>query len=165
MSTYCECGQQAAICFIRIVDQIVKKTYKCESCFTLDNSPLLVSDPLKTHSQKDTLITCANCNTSWQKVLTLQKMGCPQCYQSFKNTLILYLKENEALSPNFFSSDFSSSLHLGHSPYSNQTITPILQLITLKETLKEMLKTEEYEQAAILRDQIQQLKNQGFCDE
>ncbi len=162
---YCECGQQATICFIKIADQKVKKTYKCESCFKLDNAFLLLDTQTQISFQKDSLITCANCNTSWQEVLNTKKMGCFQCYQAFKNTLILYLKENDALNPNFSSANSSSSLYLGQNPYNNQSINPIIQLISLKEALKEMIKTEEYEQAAILRDQIQQLKKQEFCDE
>lgn len=165
MLIYCECGQQAIICFIEVVNQKIKKAYKCKSCFDLDNSFILFHTQKQTISQKNSLIVCANCNISWQRVLNTGKMGCAQCYQAFKNTLILYLQENNALNSNFYSVNSSSSLYLGHSPYNNQIANPIIQLTTLKEALKEMVKTEEYEQAAILRDQIQQLKKQGFCDE
>ena len=49
-------------------------------------------------------------------------------------------------------------LHIGRAPGEVVEINPTLRLIALNEALDETLIREEYEQAAVLRDQITAFK-------
>jgi protein arginine kinase activator len=55
----------------------------------------------------------------------------------------------------------SIPVHIGRTPGEVHEISPSLRLLALNEALGEMLKSEDYEQAAWLRDQIKALTEQN----
>jgi protein arginine kinase activator len=85
-------------------------------------------------------------------------MGCAECYDVFADTLIDLLLKEDRISSHLMSNKKGQTLHIGRVPGEVTEISPTLHLIALNEALDEMLVREDYEQAALLRDQIKALK-------
>ena len=105
--------------------------------------------PENTETQRESLrlprMICASCRTAYEDIDHDTVFGCPQCYQAFHGQVIDYLsslKEQEeparaAVEP------------LGMDP------APVTES-DLRERLNDALKTEDYEQAASLRDRLRE---------
>ncbi|MDH7600009.1 MAG: UvrB/UvrC motif-containing protein [Sedimentisphaerales bacterium] len=79
-------------------------------------------------------------------------MGCPHDYEVFEDVLVLILERAHD----------GKSRHIGKVPSrAGQGTKRALELARLKEQLKAAVRDEQYELAARLRDQIQQLE--GKC--
>lgn len=158
------CQQPAVICFTEISDNITSRCYVCNNCpypsRYYDRETFLAS------STKDSLILeCGNCKTKWcirdtDKVL----LGCSLCYRTFKSLIVSQLLRHQAISS--YTADKTNNFHIGRSleNVEKPTINPAMRLIALHEALQETLRQEDYEQAAEIRDQINQLKNQNTTD-
>jgi protein arginine kinase activator len=88
----------------------------------------------------------------------------------FGDVLLMEMKAAKRLSPRLFPVKKAGPIHIGRAPGESLTINLSSRLLALNEALKETLKREDYEQAALLRDQIKALteepdKEQGRDDE
>ena len=82
--------------------------------------------------------TCGQTEGQWKES---NKMGCRDCYQSFSLP--------------------ASEQHIGKIPKENEQTLYVLNLINEKEgELQKLLADEAYEKAAVLRDEIKQLKEE-----
>jgi protein arginine kinase activator len=76
-------------------------------------------------------------------------MGCPECYTVFA-------KEAQS----FFQQMVEKPQHRGKLPKRLRTYkTYLVDVVKLKEGLKEALRREDYERAARIRDRIKDLEN------
>ncbi|MBQ8498828.1 UvrB/UvrC motif-containing protein [Chlamydia sp.] len=158
------CQQPATICFTEISDTITSRCYVCDNCpypsRYYDRETLLASP-----TNLELILECGNCKTKWcirdtDKIL----LGCPLCYRTFKSLILSRLLRYQAISS--YTSDKTNHFHIGRALGNVETpsVTPAMQLIALHEALQETLRREDYEQAAEIRDQINQLKNQNTTD-
>lgn len=91
---------------------------------------------------------CPQCGSTWELIRKREKMGCAECYASFSRE-IRFLLEKMGL----------RGSHRGKLPRRLRTYKKYLvDVVKLKEGLKEALKREDYEKAARLRDRIEQLE-------
>jgi protein arginine kinase activator len=111
----------------------------------------VIAELKKSISEADRELVCSNCNLSYAYFRTTGLLGCEHCYKSFKENLSRVIKEIH-----------NATHHKGKS------ITPtrkeIYEKFILKKLAKEMrqaIQNENYEKAAVLRDQIRKIKN-GF---
>ncbi len=95
-------------------------------------------------------LPCPHCGWTAAQLRKSGQMGCPGCYRHFfgllGNALINMHRGTE---------------HKGKQPYGPQMVPSdeyILKLRTLQTALNKSIKVEDYEQAAVLRDQIRELK-------
>ena len=93
---------------------------------------------------------CPKCGFTQESFKELGRLGCPSCYDAFAT----------GLEP-VFQKLHKGTTHKGKSP--NKTIEPALreEIEALKRELQERVDSEDYEQAAILRDRIWELE--GRC--
>lgn len=84
---------------------------------------------------------CA-CGMTLSKFRETGLLGCPQCYQTFRT----------ALAPIIEGSQGGRSQHMGTRPAYDAPAQS--ELDKLREALRAAIETEDYEQAAQLRDQI-----------
>lgn len=93
-------------------------------------------------------ITCMKCGWTLSQLRKLGGLGCPQCYNSFSEVLA------EA-----FETMHRGKLHVGKVPGGqvDESSTVMLEVMNLKKELEELIKREEYEKAAVVRDQIKTL--------
>lgn len=88
---------------------------------------------------------CA-CGMTLSKFRETGLLGCPQCYQTFRT----------ALAPIIEGSQGGRSQHMGTRPAYDAPAQS--ELDKLREALRAAIETENYEQAAQLRDQIRDME-------
>lgn len=151
-----ECKRPVAVYYTEIVGGKITRTCMCAECPVLQRK--LKGTPSMAQSISEVAsLACGNCGTTLEAIRVGTPLGCEVCYEVFDDILL-----NEMLASNKVPSRLSTnkktvSIHMGRAPGEVQEISPSLRLLALNEALKEMLKSEDYEQAAWLRDQIKAL--------
>lgn len=95
---------------------------------------------------------CPVCGATFGDVANSGKAGCAECYNTFKNELLPYLKRVHG-----------STKHIGKTP-DNISFTEIPQrdgIAELREELNRLIAEENYEQAAVIRDKIKEMEAQN----
>lgn len=91
---------------------------------------------------------CQACGMRLSIVLKSNTVGCPDCYGAFKEEIEPVLRERH-----------TALLHRGKIPRLEDNRTRLrLNLQSKRALLRSALRTEEYEQAAALRDEIRSLE-------
>lgn len=90
------------------------------------------------------ITTCKNCGMSYTEFKKTGLMGCSECYESFKASLIPIIKRVQG-----------NIEHVGKIPKkSGREMMGKRQLLKLREDLNKAITSEEYERAAEIRDEI-----------
>ncbi len=94
---------------------------------------------------------CDCCGSTFSDVAESGKVGCPECYKTFYNELLPYLKRVHG-----------STKHIGKIPnHAPLTIRPQVDTVeSLRLQLNQLVREENYEQAAIVRDKIRELEGE-----
>ncbi|MBQ8837052.1 MAG: UvrB/UvrC motif-containing protein [Clostridia bacterium] len=95
---------------------------------------------------------CSLCALTFNDILSMGKVGCPECYNTFKEELGDTIR-----------SIHGTAKHVGRTP-SGTPANEIKQLSeeeVLRGKLTEAIKTENYEEAAAIRDKIKALKGEN----
>ena len=154
----CEkCGKNHATTHIKtVVNGIVKEYNLCSTCAAESGygstgitgmlASLLgeVSRPtLKNQKQ------CSLCGTSFADIAHSGKMGCSQCYKTFREELLPYIKRIHG-----------ASSHAGKIPNrAPLVVRPKEKTIDdLRQELSRLVAEEKYEQAAVIRDKIKEME-------
>lgn len=98
------------------------------------------------HIDPNDNIVCTGCNLSLAQIKQMGRLGCPKCYESFKEYLkpVLQRCQNGKLE------------HVGKKP-KNIPDFQHKNLESLKEKMAEAVRAERFEEAAVLRDAIKQI--------
>lgn len=100
--------------------------------------------------EKDDL-NCTECGLTYREFLQRGKFGCSNCYQDFSNVL----------DPIFKRLQLGNTKHVGKIPNGAAHIYQIKKdLSKLRIQLKDRVEKEEFEMAAVVRDQIKELESQ-----
>lgn len=155
-----ECKKPIKVIYKEIDLQTHTCNHMCESC------PILQKKLHGADFEQDSLnwakkgLCCVKCGTSTESLSIATHLGCSECYHVFE-ALVSEKIVKEELIPEKFRSSYiknpSLSFHLGHTPLRKTTKVLSNTVTDLSEALNEALKKENYEQAAQLRDQINQL--------
>ena len=93
---------------------------------------------------------CPDCKTSFSTISATGKFGCPTCYTHFKDKAASLL-----------SNIHGGAVHKGKRPAqpTKEAENPaMLQLDNLRAQLQRCIANQEFEQAALIRDQIKDLE-------
>lgn len=94
---------------------------------------------------------CENCGMTYGEFKKTGLLGCSECYYSFSNTIKPVIKRVQG--------DLE---HVGKIPTkSGKEIIEKKRILKIKEELQNAILSEEYEKAAILRDEIKLLKERN----
>ncbi len=105
---------------------------------------------------RDAGLCCGSCGMTFEAVRKGENLGCSECYEIFGDILLQeFAKETAGIGGG--ERKKVSFVHVGRSPGEVAEIDPSSRLSALNEALQESLKHEDYEQAALLRDQIKDL--------
>ena len=99
-------------------------------------------------------LVCGDCGTSLEDLQVGHPLGCSHCYQVFADAIAIELSSRNKIPLTVQNTKKNMTYHFGRVLGEVAEINPSMQLIALNEALNEMLKKEEYEQAALIRDQI-----------
>lgn len=161
----CEkCGKNIATTHIRtVVNGVVIEKNLCAHCAVdagyndIKGSNLtqmlssMFGDTLS-GAQSSRITRCDCCGSSFSDIAKSGKCGCSQCYTTFYNELLPYLKRVHG-----------SIRHIGKVPNS----VPLAEkqdedtIESLRSKLRELVREEKYEQAAVIRDKIKVLEGEA----
>ncbi len=166
------CGKNpATVHLTEIVDNQMTELHLCEDCAREKSSQMEqefgLADLLaglaefgKPQEEKDVVeIKCLQCNLTYADFKKVGRLGCSECYNTFRRYLSPLLKKIHG-----------SNRHLGKSPMKVAKVTrKRLDLQELRTRLAKAVEAEEFEEAAKIRDQIKELekkqKGEGEKDE
>lgn len=154
-----ECKKPIVVWYTEIVGKSITQTCMCSDCPVLERR--LHGAPHVEHgvgqAEGSTSLVCGNCGTTLESVRVGTPLGCDVCYEVFDDVLIPEMLAARKIPPRIATAKKSIPIHIGRAPGEIQEISPSLKLLALNDALNEMLKKEDYEQAAWLRDQIKAL--------
>ena len=152
------CGKgEATVHLTEIINEQVTKLHLCEECakekgaemeehFGLANLLAGLVDlehPLETAKEKK--LKCPSCGLTYNDFKKIGKLGCGQCYETFKMYLVPLLKRIHGF-----------DAHVGKMPggKGKAAKTKKVNIEDLKRRLQRAIELEEFEEAAQLRDEI-----------
>lgn len=154
-----ECKKPLAVCYTEIVGDKMKRQVMCADCPHLQRRLHgKVPHEAVGETKVNASLACGNCGSSLEGMRMGHPLGCADCYEVFGDPLVEMLLQEGRISRHLSSNKRTQPLHIGRSPGEVTEVSPTLHLIALNEALDETLIREDYEQAALLRDQIQALK-------
>lgn len=94
-------------------------------------------------------LSCSNCGKTYQDFRKDSLLGCEECYNQFRSKLKNFLNKNQG-----------TDQHIGKAPgkQDEEKTEGMSEINRLKSELKKCIKEENYEQAAVIRDQINKLE-------
>jgi len=159
-----ECKKKISVEYTEILPSQISQTAMCSECPVLQQHLHGASgDPEGLSSEIPAGLCCGGCGSTLEAVRMGNPVACEECYEVFADVLIAEMitanKVHKKTLPNKESK--SVPIHIGRSPGETAEINPSLRLIALNEALNDVLKREDYEQAAWLRDQIKELEEKA----
>ncbi|MEE0946303.1 MAG: UvrB/UvrC motif-containing protein [Acutalibacteraceae bacterium] len=158
-----KCGKNTATTHIRtVINGVVSEKLLCASCAKGESYHKIGQNSLMdmlTSMLGDSLLIdshigeekCECCGATFSKIASTGKVGCPKCYEKFRNQLLPYLKRVH-----------SSVNHIGKKPSKEQLIvTPTDKISELRKKLNLLVKNEKYEEAAVVRDEIKKFEEEN----
>lgn len=154
-----ECRKPIKVIYTEIVGNSMSSISMCADCPELQRR--LQGTSYLTHAgvlgEPGASLACGNCGTTLASVRMGTPVGCNVCYEVFGDILISEIQAAKRTPIKTPAGKKSTPLHIGRAPGETQEMSPSMRLLALNEALSETLKREDYEQAALLRDQIKAL--------
>ncbi len=155
--------QQATVHLTEIVNDQMTELHLCEACanekgaqvethFGLADLLAGLADVGKTAEVEEeaAVKTCANCGMTYDDFRRVGRLGCAECYTTYKRSLASLLKRIHG-----------APHHVGKAPIRlMKAPTAKVELGELKRRLERAIETEEFEEAAHLRDRIHETEQQ-----
>ena len=161
----CElCKQaQATVHLTEIVNEQMTELHLCEACANQKGAQVEshfglavllsgLADFSKTQEPEEVSTkVCPNCGMSYEDFRKVGRLGCADCYPTFKRSLGSLLKRIHG-----------SPIHVGKSPVRLIKSAKVgkAEILELKRKLERAIEGEEFEEAARLRDQIRRMEQQ-----
>ena len=166
-----EChNRPATLHFTKIVNGKKMEVHLCEKCakekgdvmagsnaFSIHNllSGFLNFEQLTNQNEDENVsgtLQCPKCGLTYNEFAKIGKFGCEGCYEAFQLHLDPILRKVHA----------GNTVHTGKVPKRNgKNISLKRKIKSLKEELQRLVKQEEFEKAAIVRDNIRALEKGG----
>jgi protein arginine kinase activator len=155
------CGQnEATIHLTEILNNQMVEVHLCETCAEqkgadfkshFDFNKLLASLAdfgAELKPERVAKLVCKNCGLTYEEFGRTGRLGCAQCYQSFDKLLVPLVKRIQR-----------DVRHVGKVPAKAPgEAKQALELRDLQERLRKSIQAETFEEAARIRDQIQELE-------
>jgi protein arginine kinase activator len=154
-----KCGKNPATTHIKtVVNGVMDEINLCSHCAeTANYSPFknnLIDMLASVFGDADTTLLesntkcCECCKSTFREIAATGKMGCAECYKTFKNELLPYIKRIH-----------STTNHIGKKPNTAvMVVDKTTEISKLRERLNELIKNEKFEEAAVLRDEIKRVQ-------
>jgi len=153
-----ECRKKVQVVYTEVVKGNCTQTVMCQDCPELQKRLYGLSQE-EAQSVKTTGagLCCGECGTTLSSVRTGHMLGCSECYEVFADVIQGELLSERKVPERVMSAKSGVPMHIGRTPGKGHEMNTSLKLLALNEALNETLAKEDYEQAALLRDQIKQL--------
>lgn len=153
------CKKAVKVLYTEIVGDTIVQTEMCADCPELIRHLHGAESTEKSFVQLDggSGLCCGACGTTLEEVKRGHLLGCDECYTVFGEILVVELITSNKLPSRFNNIKKTIPIHIGRTPGELITLNLSSRLVALNEALNETLRREDYEQAALLRDQIREL--------
>ncbi len=152
-----ECGQNPATVVITVlVNGDTATRHLCKGCVSkIQNSiqqgdiQSFLSSLMSSISQEEKApaLTCSRCHLTYGEFQKTGKLGCAHCYEDFRDQLKPLLLRIHG-----------RSQHAGRMPVLNAQVQEKKKMIaSLRNRMDQAVAAENFEEAAVLRDQLRQL--------
>jgi len=171
------CGKkQATVHLTEIIDDQMTELHLCEECARekgaqmeehFDLSDLLAgmadAGPQAAGPQPEEKIKCPTCGMTYQDFKSIGQLGCGDCYKAFKKNLLPLLKRIHGSTQYFGKMPVVMATGSGTKVQTAKAkvVSAAQQLQELKAKLQKAIQTEEFEEAAQLRDKIRILETKN----
>jgi protein arginine kinase activator len=160
------CDNPATVHLTSIINKTKREVHLCENCAQKHNlsSPvqqelnvnallqfLTGQTPAGTVEQNQNDLICPNCGIKYAQFRAVGRLGCPQDYEVFRDSLEPLLQRIHR-----------STRHPGKTPGRQRNRAQGMRRQALLDELQGAVREERYEEAARLRDQI---RSMGIVDE
>ena len=156
------CGQnEASIHLTEILNNQMMEVHLCEACAEqkgadfkshFDFNKLLASLAdfgAELKPERVAKLVCKDCSMTYEEFGKTGRLGCGNCYQTFEKLLLPLIKRIQR-----------DTKHVGKSPTKAiGEVKQVLELRELQERLKKSVQSETFEEAAKIRDRIQELQD------
>ena len=142
-----------------IENEVKKEAHLCEECarqagvgfkFNFSIGDILGSLMEPKQPGKVSQIKCPECGISYSEFKSKARLGCSNDYDVFRNELLRLLEKIHG-----------STTHAGKTPHTvDAQIRKETELIRLKKDLDSVVKSENFERAAEIRDRIRILETE-----
>jgi len=156
------CSKEATIHLTEVVDGNMMELHLCEQCAQMKGLELtpqislneLLSGLVDFTAQEDPsspeVGTCATCGMKYKDFKKTGRLGCALCYDAFRQMLLPVVQKVQG-----------ANQHMGKRPgYMSGAKGLEAEVAELSVRLKTLVDTEEFEQAALVRDKIKLLQQQ-----
>lgn len=158
------CGKNSATVHLtEIIDEKMTELHLCEHCAQEKGAQMEqhfgLSDLLAgladfsagVATPEDLKIKCPNCGMTYEDFKKIGRLGCGDCYSSFKKYLVPLLKRIHG-----------SSQHVGKAPLKKiKGMKARNELQQLKDKMQKAIAEEAFEEAAKIRDKIKALEQKA----
>ncbi|WP_017550005.1 UvrB/UvrC motif-containing protein [Salinicoccus carnicancri] len=133
-----------------------------ESDFSYPDDSFNIHQLLKSLSQQKTTQQkerkrkeCETCGSTIDSIVKNGKFGCPDCYSTFDRQAPEIITRVQA----------HQTEHIGKVPKKARSQIKVKkQIETLRQKLSELIESQEFEEAAVVRDEIRELEKAGGMD-
>ena len=167
----CEfCGKKTATMHVKtVVNGKLTEYHLCDDCarekgygnwfsgWGLDFGDMLSG--LLGSSRTEGVKRCEKCGTSFQEITKTGKIGCAECYNAFRNQLLPVIQRIHGTAQHKGKVPGGSALRIVEE--NNQIVPVQSNLDEKRRLLQKAIEVQDFEQAAILRDEIKELENNG----
>lgn len=167
--------REATLHFTKIIQGQVEEVHLCEQCAREKGKYIPGSNSFSIHDLLSGLLSfeqpfqtktsvstqpkeeCSTCGMTYERFVKTGRFGCVHCYETFQNRIEPIFKRFHA----------GNVEHRGKIPKrSGQNLHMKKQVTELKKQLEQHVEKEEFEKAALVRDQIKSIEkwltdNQG----
>ena len=158
------CGKKpATVHLTEIIDEQMNELHLCEECAHQKSAQMqqqfglgdllggLANFEKSSLEKEAAAIKCPACGMSYNEFKKIGRLGCPECYGSFRRYLGPLLKRIHG-----------SSLHFGKTPLKAARYPKKKEGVQeLRTRLQKAIEVEAFEEAARLRDQIKELERKA----
>lgn len=167
------CGQRAATTHIKtVVNGQLTEVHLCEECAKKQGYGHIFSDwggfgSLLGGLLGGTPVTeekrCPNCGASFGQISKTGQIGCAECYRTFRAQLMPVVQRIHGTTQHKGKCPGGSALRVADQ---NRQLAAVPQpesspIEEKKKLLQKAIETQDFEQAAVLRDQIKEMENHG----
>ncbi len=153
--------REATVHLTEIKEGAKKEMHPCEQCASEKGLPgkthFSISDLLagittasqKKQTQKEQKeVRCSSCDLTLSQFQSSGRFGCADCYESFKDDILPLVQKIH-----------DSRQHVGKMPKRvTRKVSMLTEVRRLQLDLRKVVKSEEYEKAVAIRDQIKTLE-------
>lgn len=152
----------ATIHLTNIENNVKKETHICEDCakakgnalqqaFGMPHLSFEAGTAPRPHEENEPELECEQCHMTWSEFRTQGRFGCQADYQAFRDRIGPLLRDIQS----------RETHHVGKTPTKGSAVAHKRRdLIACERRLREAVRSEDYETAAQLRDQLTALRNE-----